>query len=109
MSKYKNVKIEIDGIKFDSKKEGYRYAELKLLEKSGVISDLKRQVIFELQPSFYFKGKKERSIKYVADFTYIQNGEYIIEDVKSPITKNNQVYKMKRKMMRYRGYDIKEV
>lgn len=34
MSKYNNKKIIIDGIQFDSIKEGNRYKELKLLERA---------------------------------------------------------------------------
>ena len=33
--KYKNIKTEIDGIKFDSQKEANRYCELKILEKKA--------------------------------------------------------------------------
>lgn len=108
MAKYRNIKTELDGITFDSKKEAYRYAELKLLEKGGVIKDLQRQVKFELQPSFYYQGKKQRPIIYICDFYYKQNGKEIIEDVKSEATKNNAVYKLKKKMMLYKGYEIKE-
>lgn len=108
-SKYNNIKTEVDGITFDSQKEAMRYAELKLLEKSGVISELERQKKFELQPSFYYQGKKQRPIYYVCDFFYREGDQYIIEDVKSPITKNNQVYKLKKKMMLYKGYEVKEI
>ena len=108
-SKYNNRKTVIDGITFDSKKEAQRWCDLLLLEKKGVICDLKRQVPFELQPAFYHKGRKQRAVIYKADFTYIQNGELIIEDVKSKITRNDKVYKLKKKRMLYLGYEIKEV
>ena len=39
-SKYGNQKITIDNITFDSTGEGLRYKELKLLEKTGWITDL---------------------------------------------------------------------
>lgn len=55
-SKYKNKKMIIDNIEFDSHKEGFRYIDLKLLERQGLIKDLRRQVSFELQPSY----KKKR-------------------------------------------------
>lgn len=109
MSKYRNVKTTIDGYTFDSKKEAERYMELRLLEKAGAISKLQRQVKFELQPSFYFDGKRQRPITYIADFTYVQGGKLIIEDVKSNITKNEKVYKLKKKMMAYRGLTITEI
>lgn len=108
-SKYNNRKTQIDGITFDSEKEALRYAELKMLEKAGKITELERQKKFELQPAFYYQGHKQRAIFYVCDFFYRQGDKYIIEDVKSPITKNNAVYKLKKKMMLYRGYEIKEI
>ena len=111
-SKYGNVKVELDGHTFDSKKEAARYAELKWLEDIRAISDLKLQVPFELQPGFKDrKGKRHRAITYVADFTYYDcdKGEEIIEDVKSPATRKNPVYRLKKKMMAYKGYEITEV
>ena len=53
MRKYKNNPVEYDGISFDSKREAKRYAELKLLERAGKITDLQRQVKFELIPVQY--------------------------------------------------------
>lgn len=106
-NKYRNNPMIIDGIRFDSTKEGHRWCELQTLQKAGVISDLQRQVKYELQPAFYFQGKKIRPIQYVADFTYYEGGEHIVEDVKGVKT---QEYKLKKKMMQYiYGIDIKEV
>ena len=98
-NKYKNVKSG----GYDSKKEHRRATELKLLEKAGEISDLKEQVVFELLPSQYREvdGKRkciEKVVKYIADFSYIENGEYIVEDVKSQISKT-PAYVIKRKLM----------
>lgn len=98
-SKYKAEKCEYDGIKFDSQKERDRYIELKLLEKGGAISDLQLQVPFVLQDEFEFNGKKILPIKYIADFTYWENGELVIEDVKGVKT---DVYELKKKMFMYR-------
>lgn len=108
-SKYGNIKCEYDGQKFDSLKERNRYAELQLLQKAGEISELQRQVKFELQPAFYHAGRKIRPIIYVCDFFYKEKDKYIIEDVKSPATRNNAAYKLKKKMMLYRGYEIREI
>lgn len=106
-NKYRNNPIIIDGIRFDSTKEGHRWCELQALQKAGIISDLQRQVPYELQPAFYFKGKKVRPIQYKADFVYTDGSERIVEDVKGVKT---QEYKMKKKMMQYiYGIDIKEV
>lgn len=109
MNKYRNKITKLDGITFDSQREAERYAELKMLEKAGIISDLQLQKKFELQPSFLHNGRRQKAINYVCDFYYKENGNYVIEDVKSPITKNNAVYKLKKKMMLYRGLEIKEV
>lgn len=49
-SKYGAVKTEVDGIKFDSKREASRYQELRLLEQAGEITNLLLQVPFELIP-----------------------------------------------------------
>jgi hypothetical protein len=97
--KYKNIKVVIDGIKFDSKKEARRYSDLKLLERAGEISEL------ELQPEFYFfidgkplkhKEKGARRIKYIADFRYTKEGETIVEDVKSPATAKDSLFRLKK-------------
>lgn len=107
MNKYRNTKIEIDGIEFDSKKEGYRYKELKLLERAGLITDLKMQTSFELQPSFKKNGKTIRAITYKSDFDYItKDGRHIVEDVKSKATEKDKVYRLKRKMLQYKYSDI---
>ena len=107
VNKYRNTKIIIDGIEFDSKKEGLRYKELRLLERAGLITDLKMQTSFELQPSFKRNGKTIRAITYKADFDYMtKDGRHIIEDVKSPATEKDKVYRLKRKMFQYKYEDI---
>ena len=95
---------------FDSKKELLRYSELKLLEKNGMISGLERQVSFELIPKQVENGRVvERAVKYIADFTYYENGKLVVEDVKSPATRTD-VYKIKRKLMLHElGIRIKEI
>lgn len=109
-AKYGNQKTEVDGIKYDSKKEAYRAAELELMERQGEIKNLERQKKYELQPGFILNGHKIRPITYVADFVYEKDGEVIVEDVKSPITRQNQVYKLKKKMMMYvHNIEIKEI
>ncbi len=47
--------------------------------------------------------------KYVADFTYVENGQQVIEDVKSPITRLNPVFRLKKKMLAAMGVEIQEV
>ena len=56
-SKYGNRKIKApDGEVFDSVKEFHRWGLLKLMERAGKISDLKRQVSFELIPKLNFSA-----------------------------------------------------
>lgn len=116
-SKYKNVKIEIDGINFDSKKEAARYSELKLLERCHEIKNLELQKKFVLIPSQKDNQGKtvERECAYYADFVYQQIlpmglTKKIVEDVKSEITRKNPEYIIKRKLMLFiHGIRIKEV
>lgn len=109
MSKYRAKKIEADGLTFDSRKEYFRWHELSLLEKAGKITNLKRQVKYELLPSQRgFDGKvQERPVNYYADFVYEQDGETIVEDTKGVRTTD---YIIKRKMMLFfYGIQISEV
>ncbi len=109
-SKYKNKKVEYHGIKFDSQKERNYYIKLKLLEEKGKIKDLKLQVKFELQPKFQFGNKNIQAISYIADFTYYdEENKLHIVDVKSEATKKDKVYRLKKKMMQYKGLEIEEV
>lgn len=109
LTKYRNKKIEFDGLIFDSKKEAERYQELKLLELFGQIRNLKTQEKFLILDKI---PGVQRASYYIADFVYqskTETGwENIIEDVKSKATKT-QVYQLKKKIMRFRGYIIREV
>ena len=111
INKYRNKKVIVDGIEFDSKKEAIRYQELKLLEKAKKITELKLQVPFILLDNYVLNGKKHQGIKYIADFVYIdiETGKYVVEDVKSSATKT-QVYRLKKKLFESRyGIEIKEI
>jgi hypothetical protein len=104
--KYRNIKSG----GYDSKKEHRRAFELKALEKAGLITDLNEQVKFVLIPKqvelIEQFGKKgpikpkevtiEQECSYVADFTYIEKGQFIVEDTKGFKTPD---YKIKRKLM----------
>lgn len=120
-NKYGNRKIAFDGQTFDSKKEMRHYTELLLLEKAGKITNLQRQVKFQLIPAQrepniigpkggHKPGKLiEREVSYVADFVYtdLRTGKKVVEDTKGFRTKD---YMIKRKMMLYfHGIRIKEV
>lgn len=106
--KYGNRTVTLGGEKFDSQKEARRYGELVLLLKAGQITDLRRQVRFELIPSQYEHGKcVERAVHYVADFVYSEAGKQVVEDTKGYRTKD---YILKRKLMLFVHHiRIKEV
>ena len=81
------------------------------MEYSGEISELRRQVKFELIPR-QMEGKRvvERAVDYIADFTYIQDGELVVEDVKSDFTVKDPTYIIKRKLMLYmKGIKVREI
>lgn len=121
-NKYQAIKTTVNGIEFDSRKEGRRYQDLLLLQRAGVIKKLERQVKFVLIPAQYEttirygkKGKRlkdgqkllEKECSYVADFVYEENGKKIVEDTKGFKTKD---YIIKRKLMLYiHGIRIREV
>ncbi len=103
--KYGNRKVEVDGMTFDSAKEGRRYADLKLMERGGEISDLKMQVPFRMLVEGVLV------CTYVADFTYRRpvpiGTVLVVEDVKGMRT---DVYKIKRRLMKaVHNIDVVEV
>ena len=105
MNKYGAKKVTVDGIEFDSRREANRYSELLVMQRAGLISELKRQEEFILIP----RCGRERPAKYHADFSYIDTatGKKVVEDVKSRATKTKD-YILRRKLMNWR-YDIQIV
>ena len=120
-TKYKSMKCYLNGIEFDSRREARRYQELVLLQKGGVIQNLRLQVKFVLIPAQYetyerygAKGQRlkdgqrlvEKECSYIADFVYEQDGKTIVEDTKGFKTKD---YIIKRKLMlAVHGIKVKE-
>lgn len=105
-SKYGNVRIQVDGMWFDSKKEGRRYQDLALLLKADKIGVLEMQVSYDL----VVEGKMVA--RYVADFRYrdVQTGALVVEDVKSKATRKNRIYRLKKKLMKaIYNIEIKEM
>jgi hypothetical protein len=97
VNKYKSRKVKVGDLTFDSRKEATRWCELVLLQKAGQITNLKRQVKYELIPVQKISGKVvERACSYVADFVYEENGKTVVEDTKGFKTKD---YIIKRKLM----------
>lgn len=112
MSKYFSHKVEIDGITFDSKKEGEYYLKLKDMEKRGLIKDLELQKEYILQDKFKIGKKTVRQIAYKADFTYFstEDDKLHVIDIKSKYTAKEKVFCIKKKMFAYRyGMEIEVI
>lgn len=107
-NKLNNSKYELDGHKFDSKKEMNRYVDLKAMERAGQISDLQCQVPYTLIPAY--KGV-QRVCKYIADFSYVRDGKTIVEDVKGYRGgATYYVFSIKKKLMYHIfGIEVKEI
>lgn len=115
--RYNHTKVEVNGLKFDSKKEYQRYLVLKEAEDKGVITDLRTQVKFELIPAVveeYVEHLKTKdkiktrtlqlAITWTADFVYQKDGEEVVEDVKpsKALLSDRFVIKEKLFFWRYR-------
>lgn len=84
---------------YASRKEHRRANELRLLQRAGLISNLREQVPYELIPTQRAPDGKviERACSYIADFVYTdQHGNTVVEDTKGVRT---DVYRIKRKLM----------
>ena len=105
--KYANQRVEIDGQAFDSKAEARYWGHLQIRLKAGEISNLRRQVPFELAPAVVIGGRKRPPLRYVADFVWEEGGKTVVADVKGVAV---DVYKVKRHLMKaIHGIDILEI
>lgn len=106
-SKYRNVKIVIDGERFDSKREADAWIDLKQQQAGGFIRKLRRQVAFDLMAP---KGDPNDGIavvvsQYIADFCFeerwsdgvTETWETITQDVKGGQATKTAVYQLKKK------------
>lgn len=90
--KYRAKAVDLDGIRFPSKREAKRWAELQLLERAGEIRDLERQVpvllIGQCGPILTRTGRKMR---LTFDFRYVEDGIVIYEDSKGAWARDFEV------------------
>jgi len=96
----------LDGVVFASKREMMRYAELKNLQRSGVIADL------ELQPAYPVEIAGKHYCTYTADFRYRETGTgaLVIEDIKSSGTTRDTAYRLRVKAAQlFHGIKVREV
>ena len=118
-SRYGNVQKPVcDGIKFDSQAELDRYNDLKLMERGGVIRDLKVHPRYpitikgvEVRVKSKRYSKRGRHLTYEADFEYydVEQGRTRIEDVKMRSGHRTETYKIKVALMAAMGLHVEEV
>jgi Protein of unknown function (DUF1064) len=110
-SKYGSKKVQIDGVTFDSRAEAKRYQDLLVLERAGIITELRLQPKFELAPSIKYTSSSRATppLRYFADFAYVdQHGRRVVEDVKGgPVTEGFRI--KKHLMMALHGIEVVEV
>jgi hypothetical protein len=80
VSKYKAIPVVVDGVRFASKAEAKRDAELQLLQRAGKISGIKRQ------PRFPLIVCGVKVCTYVADWEYMDGNYRVVEDRKGVLT-----------------------
>ena len=98
--KYRNTPTHVDGQRFDSKGEARRYQDLRLLERAGQITALRRQVSHRLEVNGVLIGF------YRSDFEYVERGKHVVEDFKGVRTPE---YRLKKALMKAcHGIDIFE-
>lgn len=98
-SKYGNRITVVDGETFHSKAEALQWVALRLLEKGGLIRELRRQVPFTLVD----KAVGQRATVYVVDFTFVEGGRLIALEVKGVMTR---VAALKIKLFKVKFPDI---
>ena len=124
MTKYGNKVVYTTEGKFDSRKEYRRWNELRLLERAGLISGLRRQIRYEIIPAIWEEvpvqlktkvriDKKcvQKAAHYTADFVYTdtRTGRTFVEDIKGRDATKTEAYGLRKKLMRYvHGIEIIE-
>lgn len=86
---------------FHSRKEATRFVVLDYLLRAEKISNLRRQV------PFVIGNVGGKDVKYVADFTFEENGKTIVEDVKGMTTR--EYLRKKKAMLAVHGIEVREV
>ena len=107
-NKYGAQPVEVDGIRFDSKREAKRYTELRALERAGQIRDLQLQVPIMLEgrdgPVLSRTG---RQMRLTVDFAYVEvaTGLRVFEDAKG---KPTRYYEVRRGVAAAQGVEVRE-
>ena len=114
-NKYGAHKVTMLGIEFDSRVESQRWLYLRDMEKKGQISCLHRQIRFMIIRKItrmvpvqlktkvrYDERVVELPAYYTCDFAYIENGRYVMEDIKNAYSQEIRDYPLRRKLMMWK-------
>ena len=112
-AKFGNVKVEFDGEVFDSKRELARYQELRLIEKSGTIRNLRTKISYEVTPFIPATEDRpsQRATYFIPDFTYEERfkGAWraVCEDVKFSTTATGKAQMSLKQSPAYKLFRLK--
>lgn len=96
-SKLGNKALTIGCEKYRSQREAKRHQQLLVLQRAGLLENLRREVPFILAPSVRYAGKRATpALRYFADFVYTRDGAQVVEDCKGFRTYH---YKLKKHLM----------
>lgn len=102
-SKYRNRHVKAYGHTFDSAAELRRYEQLRLLQLSGAVGDVRVHPRYVVIDPLEVDGVTEPAIQYEADFAYLEDGRTVVEDVKGMWT---EAFKLKRRLFLARYPDV---
>lgn len=84
------------------------------MQRKGVITQLQRQVRYEIIPAITYEKTivlktktkvvervDEKPAHYTCDFQYLKGGVLVIEDAKSDATRREKDYVLRRKLMKH--------
>ncbi len=100
-AKYRNTKIQADGHTFDSKHELAVWRDLQARQAAGEISELEHHPR-EMELRCPTGPDASRVVAcYEPDFRYVdaKTGGWVIADAKSPATRKNAVYRLKKRWL----------
>lgn len=108
-NKYGNQRVEVEGLRFDSKHEAAVYAQLMERVRAGELKCVMRQVKFDLGGGP--NAARDSRYAYYADFVTVDMDNRIeVLDAKSEATRKNRTYINKRKQVLAEwGLEIREV
>ncbi len=95
------------GVRFASIRELGRWRVLQERERRGEISELKRQVRYELAPGVRIAGEKRArpALRFTVDFQYVERGELIHDDAKG---KADTAFRIRQHLMKsVHGIDVR--